>query len=388
MISRKILILALTLALIHPASALTLSEVQEAINESNASWTAAYSGNHVMVDMNTTGLQGIASRDFYWDGIERPDYYSLRDEGLTTPVKRQGACGSCWAFAAVAAVESTILKEHGIAVDLSEQNMVDNCMWGGCKGGSPYNAMFYMYNHGIDIESAYPYEAAYRECRLTDNWTDRGWIVDYLWQPKIYELYDQNKSKTIQQGIMEFGGATVCIDTREDFVYYAGGIYEPLVGRDLNHAVELVGWNWTGDPDTSYWIIKNSWGTYWGEDGYGKIKWNAGLNYYNMLFANQTHRIKTPFEVYDRNNNSVIDKCEAVEAIKDYFDGKISYADVTEVLTAYNFPPCQKYDITEPFGEITKDEAVNALNDYYNECLKKDDMVAVLDCYFFGGGNS
>ncbi|KRX43985.1 Cathepsin L [Trichinella murrelli] len=211
-----------------------------------------------------------------------------RSEGMVTPVKDQGHCGSCWAFSATGALEGQNKRKTGKLVSLSEQNLIDcSRKYGnmGCSGGLMDNAFEYVKeNHGIDTEESYPYEAAVRmidkKCRFKNSTigaTDKGFVD-----------VEPGNETYLMHAVATIGPLSVAIDaSHESFQFYSSGMllmvsifntvevmwtnlgvyFEPNCSSEfLDHGVLVVGYGSLKGKD--YWIVKNSWGTSWGNDGY------------------------------------------------------------------------------------------------------------------------
>jgi len=204
-----------------------------------------------------------------------PATVDWRTKGLVTPIKDQGQCGSCWAFSAVAGLEGQHAKSTGKLVSLSEQNLVDCSQKEGnqgCNGGLMDDAFQYIKDvGGIDTEQSYPYEAKDDTCRFNKanvgatlkSWTD-------------VKSGDENG---LQDASANVGPISVAIDASSIwFQLYFGGVYDHTdCGNDvksLDHGVTVVGYGTDGGKD--YWLIKNSWGDVWGEQGYLRLARNAG----------------------------------------------------------------------------------------------------------------
>jgi len=200
------------------------------------------------------------------DNIEVPASVDWREKGYVTPVKDQGQCGSCWSFSTTGALEGQHKRRTGKLVSLSEQNLVDcSKKYGnnGCNGGLMDNAFEYIKeNHGIDTEESYPYEGKEARCRYNKREigaTDTG-FVDV---PAGSEAH-------LQAALATAGPVSVAIDaSHESFQFYNKGVYDEVEcsSEDLDHGVLAVGYGSTDDGQ-DYWIVKNSWSTKWGQEGY------------------------------------------------------------------------------------------------------------------------
>lgn len=205
-----------------------------------------------------------------------------RAMGYVTDIKDQGQCGSCWAFSAIGTMEGAWFKQSGNLVSLSEQDIVD-CVTGcdGCGGGWPYMAIDWVLNHsssnltrhnnsyysndtnnsGVDTESSYPYEGQDDTCRFSSNNT--GAVMKAL-----VEIPSGSVSH-LMDALFSVGPISVAIDAEYDLQMYKSGIYSSssCSNTTLDHAVLLIGYGITPNNKT-YYIVKNSWGTEWGQDGY------------------------------------------------------------------------------------------------------------------------
>lgn len=197
-----------------------------------------------------------------------PGAFDWRIFGAVTPVKDQGVCGSCWSFGTTGAIEGAFFMKHNHLVRLSQQNLVD-CSWGfgnnGCEGGEDFRAYDWIIKHGgIALSDSYgQYLQSDGFCHF-NNSTIGAVLTGYV----NVTPFDAVALKT---ALVNEGPISIAIDAgHKSLVFYDHGLYvepECKSGVDeLDHAVLLVGYGKINGED--YWLIKNSWSTYWGNDGY------------------------------------------------------------------------------------------------------------------------
>jgi len=195
-----------------------------------------------------------------------PDSWDWRTQGAVTPVKDQGQCGSCWSFSTTGSVEGCHFLTSKNLVGLSEQNLVD-CSTAqgnqGCNGGLMTAAMDYIIaNNGIDSESSYPYTATGpNQCQFSAS--------NVASHEKAYTNVASGDENALQQSVYQ-GPTSVAIDaSQSSFQFYTSGVYSDpnCSSSQLDHGVLAVGWG-TDPSGGPYWIVKNSWNTSWGNQGY------------------------------------------------------------------------------------------------------------------------
>lgn len=199
------------------------------------------------------------------ENVSVPDSWDWSKQGAVTPIKNQGQCGSCWSFSTTGSVEGAHFLATKNLVSLSEQNLVD-CSTAqgnqGCNGGLMTQAMDYIIsNKGIDTESSYPYTATGpNTCQY--NPSNSGSSLS------SYSNVASGDENALQQSVYK-GPTSVAIDaSQSSFQFYSSGVYSDpdCSSSQLDHGVLAIGWG--SDSGSPYWIVKNSWGTDWGQNGY------------------------------------------------------------------------------------------------------------------------
>ncbi|CAF1350741.1 unnamed protein product [Adineta steineri] len=241
-----------------------------------------------------------------------PASFDWREHNAVTPVKDQGSVGTCWAFSTVQNVEGQWFLKSKTLTNLSVEQIVDcdgmqkidsaqaDC---GVYGGWPFLSFQYLIKQGgIEPETAYPYCAGTKTpcepcnapgynktlcgppipfCYIKDSCESKLDSTKFVSNLKVVDWKAINEDETtIANALMTTGPLSVALNA-EMLQFYHKGVFNPIFcnPKNLDHAVLLVGWGEEGSKP--YWIVKNSWGTSWGEQGYFRIlrgKGTCGIN--------------------------------------------------------------------------------------------------------------
>lgn len=216
------------------------------------------------------GSYGCSS--FYSNDSNTPVSINWITKGAVTSVKDQGDCGSCWTFSATGAVEGAWFIAGNDLIDLSEQELVD-CATGiiygshGCNGGQMDGAYKFIIKNGQCSNNSYPYTAINGNCQKCNPVAKINYCYDVKPNDQI-----SLKAATAKQPI----AVAIEADTNYFQSYASGIINAETCGTNLDHGVLIVGYG--TENNQNYWLVKNSWGITWGEDGYVKIARSNSTN--------------------------------------------------------------------------------------------------------------
>jgi C1A family cysteine protease len=218
--------------------------------------------------MLTYFLAAVDSQNFTLnESFEAPEALDWREQSAVNEVQDQSkdsSCGSCYAFAAIAALESQYFVKTGKLLKLSEQEIVD-CAAFGCNGGAMRLVYDYILKNGISTAEDYPYISKKGKCRRDE--VKRSEV-------KIYGYGEFFGIEKIKKAVAQLGPVVASVyASPKHFEFYAEGIHNnPEVFEETsNHVVVIDGYGTDKETGLDYWIIRNSWSEDWGDDGYIKL---------------------------------------------------------------------------------------------------------------------
>jgi C1A family cysteine protease len=326
-----------------------IDAIQKAIDAKGYNWTAGVTSVSGLTDDEKKKLCGVKPINDQKDKDvkeKKPkktdpvgtypstfDWRNVNGKDWMTPVKSQGGCGSCWAFSALGVVEAKIniqANDSNLDIDLSEQHLVSDCCdAGSCGSGWPGQALKYVRDTGVSDEDCFPYIASNCACTPCENWEDDKWnIISYNYE---------GSQSGYKGDISNYGPMSAVFRVYGDLFSYTGGVYQHTSGNFMGyHAIVIVGWNDT----EGCWIIKNSWNSGWGENGYGRIPGEYFVESYGAYTVGEISEYPV--------------KCGDVSG-----DGNVNILDVFMLFdyVTHGSPP-----INECAGDVSGDGNVNILD--------------------------
>ncbi|KAL6192864.1 hypothetical protein ACLB2K_033950 [Fragaria x ananassa] len=227
--------------------------------------------------MDPSTISNFRYQDFKVEDL--PESWDWRTQGAVTNVKRQGKCGGCWAFATAAAVEGLTPfynKPYGKLMNLSVQQLIACSKAYGTKGcvqGWAISAMMYVVDNGLVTEESFPYRFADDQSCFNRS----GYLDDPVIRISSYEVVSEFDEVALKKAVYH-QPVVVMHSTSDRFRNHRRGIFMDADGEcakgNISHSSTLVGYGTTPFGE-DYWILKNSWGTHWGENGYMRINRNS-----------------------------------------------------------------------------------------------------------------
>ncbi|KAH8738808.1 cysteine proteinase secreted hypothetical protein transmembrane domain near N-terminus [Cryptosporidium ryanae] len=210
------------------------------------------------------------------DILDLPKSVNWLEAGCVNPIRNQKNCGSCWAFSAIAALEGAMCVQLGEKLpNLSEQQLVDCTRENGnngCGGGTMGMAFQYAIDNVYMCSNAeYPYKAGEDECNTSQC---KNMIKIPIYS---YKYVFPRTPSMLKKGLAEYGPISVAIQADQTpFQFYKKGVFDAPCGTRINHGVVLVGYDFDHKTNKEYWLVRNSWGEGWGENGYIKLALHSG----------------------------------------------------------------------------------------------------------------
>lgn len=254
------------------------------INQYNAQNTGTVLGLTIFADMTNEefaasrycidgekAIEDHNSQPFVsFENVSIPSSVDWRQKGAVTNIKNQGQCGGCWSFAAAAGLESLWFLKGNSLESFSEQQLIDcdsTCM--GCNGcDNLYNALAYTEKDGIETLADYPFTGNNGKCTYNAD--------KVVFKNNGYTNVQSNSANDLMAAIAQQPTLVGIEADQNVFQLYSGGVIQKDCGASLDHAVTAVGYgSYNG---ISSFIVKNSWGTSWGVQGYVYISTDASAN--------------------------------------------------------------------------------------------------------------
>lgn len=317
-----------------------LARIQSEIQKNGWTWEARHTPVSDLTPEQKQGMLGGLYDEKKWmegssgsilpeNPRDLPSSLDWRSLGGMTSVRNQGSCGSCWCFGTTAAFESMIKIYAGLTFDLSEQQALV-CSEGslGCQGGYASSVANMQATMGQVAESCMPYTGNDAAACVDDECDS----VD-----RIHGYISVTNEQTALKTALLTGPLAVCLYAPDALFWYGGGCFSYSGTGPINHLVCLCGWDDSKCSGQGAWLIKNSWGSGWGEGGYGWIRYgDLQLGYGAVLLDYTPQPVRLGYdsaEVVD-GGNSALDPGETAQlrvTLRNY--GRNNATGITAYLT-------------------------------------------------------
>ena len=273
-----------------------IDRIQSLINQKGGKWVAGETSLSGLsqeewqnrVGLAFTELKAPVLPDSPADRVPSSVDWRNANGNFVTGIRNQKKCGSCWSFALTGGLESYVMRTRntpGADLDLSEQVLLSCSGVGSCSGGTL--DADYLQTTGLPPETDYPYIASDGTCSAAANgWQNETYKID-SWGSVSHSL------ASMKSALAKYGPLPTAMMVYEDLMHYKSGIYSYTTGKKLGgHAILLVGYN---DAE-QYFIVKNSWGTGWGENGFFRIAYSEIGSVTNFGLNTIAYKSKNPGE--------------------------------------------------------------------------------------------
>lgn len=244
--------------------------------------------------------------------------FDLRDVNAITPIKDQGACGSCWAFASIASIESNYALKNKNFIDLSEQSLLTCAVTGlgDCQqGGHPERVFTWLLvdpDSYLQNENDNPYIGNSTISCVTPILKNDVKLKDGGAFSKYTTTSREDYIRLVKELITNYGALSAALQSATpSFMNYKTGVITEK-GSQLDHAINVIGW----DDDKQAWLIKNSWGKNWGQDGFGWIGYDAlGIDQFMYV---ETYGVDKPIPKIDTKEKRIFNISSALANMQKY----------------------------------------------------------------------
>ncbi|XP_065020482.1 vignain-like [Musa acuminata AAA Group] len=258
-----------------------------------------YAGTRIRRRSTLRGSANLKGYFLYKNVTNVTPTVDWRQKGAVTAIKDQGKCGSCWAFSTVVSVEGINQIRTNELISLSEQQLVD-CDTNtnkGCDGGMMDDAFYFIErNGGITTEENYPYVAPQEQCKVKRE-RSPAVVIDG------YEDVPVNDEDALLRAAANQPVSVAIEASGQDFQFYSEGVFTVSCGTELDHGVAIVGYG-TSKDGMKYWIVKNSWGPEWSEEGY--VRMQRGICHGDITLYHTYRKKRQNFLICSKARNAIL----------------------------------------------------------------------------------